>query len=137
MELAPVGVAVVEDPRGEAVRREDDVRRGAAELVGEDANESRVVVPALDHAELRPTGQSRLEQTPVARDRELRVVRREDEPDDPLRAACECLLRGGGDARSQCFIPVKTGSPSSASSAARVSSVMAFRGEPSSTPRRR
>ena len=37
----------------------------------------------------------------------------------------------------QCFIPVKTGIPSSTSSAARVSSVIAFSGFESSIPRRR
>jgi hypothetical protein len=37
----------------------------------------------------------------------------------------------------QCFIPVNTGMPSAASRAARVSSVIAFNGDPSSIPRRR
>ena len=138
VELALVRVAVVEDPRGEAVRREDDVRRRAAELVGEDATKPGVVVPALDDAQLararpapaRADAGSPRSRAPssAARGRARRSVARRRRVPAPRRRRC---------AESQCFIPVKTGRPSSASSAARVSSVIAFSGEPSSTPRRR
>ena len=48
----------------------------------------------------------------------------------PARAAAASAMRG-----AQCFMPVNTGmSPSSRSSAARVASVIAFSGEPSSIP---
>ena len=65
-------------------------------------------------------------------------MRREDEADDRVgarpraRASAASAIRG-----VQCFIPVKTGSPSSPSSAARVASVIAFSGFASSIPSRR
>ena len=47
-QLVLVGVALVEDARGERVRREDDVSVRAADAVGEERDEARVVVPAVD-----------------------------------------------------------------------------------------
>ena len=58
-QLVLVRVALVEDARGEAVRGEDDVRVGAADAVGEELDEARLVVPALDEAELGAAGERR------------------------------------------------------------------------------
>ena len=64
-------------------------------------------------------------------------MRREDEADDRRRAGLERALTASAIRGVQCFMPVNTGMPSSRSSEARVSSVIAFSGEPSSIPRRR
>ena len=62
-------------------------------------------------------------------------MRREHEPDDCRRLPAASAASAASAMRGvQCFIPVKTGSPSSASSAARVCSVIALSGEESSIP---
>ena len=123
---------------GQRVRREDDVRVRAADLVGEQLDEAGLVVPAVDEAQLGAVVERLLELVAIALDRERGVVRREHEADDrvarlPASAASAASAMRGG----QCFMPVKTGSPSSASSAARVCSVIAFSGDESSIPSRR
>src|SRR2546423_15295485 len=54
-QLVAVRVAGGEDPRGQGVRREDDVRIRAADAVGKQLDEARLVVPALDEAQLGPS----------------------------------------------------------------------------------
>ena len=137
-ELVLVRVALGEDPLGEAVRGEDDVRVGAAHAVREQLDEAGLVVPALDEAQLGAAGERLLDLVAVARDRErassaarARARRSSSAPAASARSAASAI-RG-----VQCFIPVKTGSPSSASSAARVSSVIAFSGLERSIPSRR
>ena len=78
---------------------EDDVGVGDSNAVGEERDESGVGAPALDKAGLGAPGHRSLEELLVARDRQGRPVRREDEPDDDLGAAVECALDGVGDAR--------------------------------------
>ena len=133
------GSPVVEDPRGQRVRGEDDVCVGSADAVGEQLDEAGLVVPAVDEGAAR-----RGRRAPA---RAGRGSRRSRAPSSAARArarrSCPRRRRRAASAASamrgvQCFMPVKTGtSPSSASSAARVSSVIAFSGEPSSMPRRR
>ena len=93
--LSLVGIAELGDPRGQRVRREDGVRVGAADAVGEQLDEARLVVPALDEAQLRAAGQRAFELLAVTRDRERRVVRSEDEADD---------LAGAGGQRGLCRV---------------------------------
>ena len=52
-QLVAVRVAGGDDPRGQRVRREDDVRVGAAHARREELDEARLVVPALDEVERR------------------------------------------------------------------------------------
>ena len=123
---------------GQRVRREDDVRVGAADALGEELDEAGLVVPALDEVELRAAGERRLELRPVARDRHRRVVRREDEPDDLVGASGERRVDRVGDrAASSASSRSRPAVPSSRSSAARVSSVIALSGDESSIPSRR
>ena len=77
----------------------------AAHAVGEQLDEARLVVPALDERELGAARERLLELVAVALDRERRVVRREHEPDDALGAAGERRLRGVGDARRPVLHP--------------------------------
>ncbi len=56
-QLVAIRVAGLEDPRGQRVRGEDDVRVGAADPVGEQLDEAGLVVPALDEVELRAAGE--------------------------------------------------------------------------------
>ena len=77
-----VRIAFGEDARGQRVRREHDVVSGAAHARGEHVDERLEVVPALDEAELRAVAQRFLELRAIAGDRQARVVRRENEPDD-------------------------------------------------------
>ena len=88
-QLVAVGIALGEDPRGQRVRREDDVAVRAPDPVGEEGDEAGVVVPALDELEPRTAGEAPLELVAVAGDRELRVVRREHQADDRVGAACD------------------------------------------------
>ena len=99
-QLVPVRVALVEDPRGKAVRGEDHVRVRSADPVGEHVQVRLVVVPALDEPELGAACEALLEPLAVAVDRERRVVRREDEADDRVRAARERLLGRLRDSRA-------------------------------------
>ena len=95
---------------------------------GEELDEPARGVPALDEAQLGAAGERALELLAVAGDREARVVRRENEADDDVRARRSAASAASAMRGVQCFIPVKTGKPSSRSSAARVSSVIAFSG---------
>ena len=104
-QLVAVRIARVDDPRRQRVRREDDMRVGAANPVGEQLDEAGLVVPAVDEAQLGAAGERTLELLAVARDRQRRVVRREHEPDD--------LLRSRGDRSSP---PPRRSAASSASS---------------------
>jgi hypothetical protein len=74
-QLVAVRVAVGEDPGRQRVRREDDVRVGAADAVGEQLDEPALVVPALDERDCRAARDRILELRAVARDREAAVVR--------------------------------------------------------------
>ena len=56
-----VRIAFGEDPLGQAVRREDDVRVGSAHAVGEEREIRLVGVPALDEAKLRAVAEGRFE----------------------------------------------------------------------------
>jgi len=98
-QLVLVGVALGKDTLREAVRREDYVGVGASDPVGEDVDEGPVVVPALDHDELGPVADGLGDAVAVAADRDARVVRCEDEPDDPLCPFAERLVGGLCDAR--------------------------------------
>ena len=51
-QLVAVRIARLEDSRRQRVRREDDVRVGAADAIGEQLHEAGLVVPALDEAQL-------------------------------------------------------------------------------------
>ena len=135
-QLVLVRIARFEDPRGQRVGGEDDVCVGSADAVRQQLDEAGLVVPAVDEGELGAAVESALELAAVAGDRHRRVVRREHEPDDRLGAGGRPPRpRPRRCAASSASCPVKTGtSPSSASSAARVSSVIAFSGEPSSMP---
>ena len=110
-QLVAVGVAGVEDPRRQRVRREDDVRAGAAHAVGEQLDEARLVVPALDEAQLRAAVERTLELLAVARDRERGVVRREHEA--AICSAPEETRRLGSirDARRPVLHPREDGQP--------------------------
>src|SRR5262245_16395494 len=98
-ELVAVRVAHFEDPRRKAMRSEDDVRAGPAHAVGEDVHIRLVHVPALDEAQPDAPVERVLEPLAVAVDRELRVVRREDEPDDQVGAALDGAVDRLGDSR--------------------------------------
>ncbi len=104
---------------------------------GEQVDEAGLVVPALDEGELGAAGEGLLELLAVAGDRETRVVGREHEPGDASAPGASAASAASAIRGVQCFIPVKTGRPSSASSAARVCSVIAFSGFESSIPSRR
>ena len=123
-QLVAVGISLREDPRRQRVRREDHVRIGAANPVGEERDEARVVVPALDERARRPPPERPLELLAVARDRQRRVVRGEYEPHDrasaPLPAAD---LAASSMCGAQCFMPVKTGRPVTSARLRRVSSI--------------
>ena len=119
------------------MRGEDDVRRGAADAVGEKRDEALLRVPVVDEGERCPPDESALQLLLVARDREPGVVRREHEPDDELGARRERRAAASEMRGVQCFMPVKTGRSSSSSSEARVASVIAFNGLDSSIPSRR
>src|SRR5438067_9752506 len=67
------------------------MRVGAADTIGKQLDEAGLVVPTLDEAELPAAAERTLELLAVARDRERRVVRGEDEADD--------LLGSGGNRR--------------------------------------
>jgi hypothetical protein len=62
-------------------------------------------VPALDEDELGAPGERLVELLAVAPDREPRVVRGEDEPDDALRACRDRGGRGVGDPRRPVLHP--------------------------------
>ena len=81
------------------MRREHDVRVGAADAVREQLDEAGLEVPAVDEAELRAGGERLLELVAVALDRERGVVRREHKADDAVGAVCHRGVGGLGDAR--------------------------------------
>ena len=110
-ELILVRVALVEDPCGQGVRGEHDVSLGAADSRCEELDEPFVVVPALDEDELGAPGEHLLELRAVAGDREPRVVRREDQPDDSAGACGQGLLGSVGDPRRPVFHPGEDGEP--------------------------
>ncbi len=99
-ELLVVRIALVEDARRQGVRREHDVRIGAAHTRCEEVDERLAGVPALDEAQLGTAGERGLELLAVAGDRQARVVRREDEADDDVRAGCRRCVGRVRDARS-------------------------------------
>ena len=68
-QLVLVRVARLEDARRQRVRREDDVRVRAAHALGEEVDEARLVVPALDERELGAAAERVFELLPVAGDR--------------------------------------------------------------------
>ncbi len=108
-ELVLVGIALVENPRRQAVRREDDVPVEAAHPLGEHVEVRLVRSPALDEAQLGPARERRLQALPVAVDRQLRVVRRQHEADDRLRAAGQRLLDRVRDPRLPVLHPHEHG----------------------------
>ncbi len=108
-ELVLIGIALVEDAGGEAVRREDDVRLRAADAPGQESDEPRVVVPALDEGDLRTARDGLLELLPVAADRQARVVGREHEPGDARRPARERSLGRLGDPGCPVLHPCEDG----------------------------
>ncbi len=81
------------------MRGEDDVCLGPAHPVGEEVDEPRLGPPALDERELRAVAERRFDLAPIARDRERRVVRREDEADDGRRTGLECSRHRLGNPR--------------------------------------
>ena len=119
------GSPVVEDPRGQAVRREDDVRRPCRARGRRGRRERLVVVPALDEAELGAAGERSLEPLAVAlrstgassaaRARGRRSARRR--PRAPARRPRRSAAASASSRR-------RTGMPSSRSSAARCASVI-------------
>ena len=130
-QLLAVGVAVGQDPLRQRVRREDDPGVGSADAGGDHVHEGRVVVPALDQHELGLAAvQRRLEPLAVLADRHAArsaaPARRRSaaSPRRRARASTASAIRG-----CQCFIPTKTGIPSSRSSAARCASVTSSSGE--------
>ncbi len=98
-ELILVGIPPVEDPRGQRVRGEDDMGLGAADAVCEQLDETRLLVPALDEAQLPATAERPLELLAIAGDRERGVVRSEHEPDDLLGSGLESRICGVRDSR--------------------------------------
>ena len=115
---------------GQRVRGEDDVRVGAADAVGEQVDEAR--------ARRASSRRRRARRGRRAPPRAARGSRRSTAPSSAGRARGRRSVRRRRRARAstasairgvQCFMPVKTGTPSSRSSAARVSSVIAFSGE--------
>src|SRR5204863_736575 len=62
-------------------------------------------MPALDEAQISAARERTLELLPVARNRERRVVRRENEPDDFLGARGKCRLRRIRDPRGPMLHP--------------------------------
>src|SRR5215211_2750795 len=81
------------------------MRVGAAHAGGQHVEKGVVVVPALDEDQLRATRQRLLQARPVTRDRKPRVVRRENEPDDPLGPCGEGRLHRLGDPGSPVLHP--------------------------------
>ncbi len=98
-QLLLVRIAELEDSGGQRVRREHDVRVGAANLRREELDEAGLVVPAVDEAQLGASVERALELLAIALNRERRVVRREDEADDRFGAARERRFRSVADAR--------------------------------------
>ena len=137
-----------------AAPRTDRLRRGSApagcarvkttcalvpaHAIGPELDQARLVVPALDERELGAAGERR--PPAAAGSRRSRAAssagraraRRSGSAPAASAASAASAIRG-----RQCFIPVKTGRPSSASSAARVCSVISFSGFESSIPSRR
>ena len=70
-----------------------------------------MVVPALDHVELRAAVESRLEPISVATDRDPRVVGREHESNDLCRSTCEGLGNGVCNPRLPVLHPDEDGNP--------------------------
>ena len=104
-QLVAVRIARVEDPRGQRVRREDDMGVRSANAAGEELDEPRLVVPAVDERELGAARERLLQLVAVALDRHRRVVRGQHEPGDDLRAAGERRLGGIGDPRRPVLHP--------------------------------
>ena len=96
------------------MRGEDDVSIRVADAVGEEGDQPGIVVPALDEDHACAACDGFVEQAPVAGDREPAVVGREHEADESRRAAASAASTASAIRGAQCFIPVKTGSPSSA-----------------------
>ena len=107
------GSPSLEDARRQAVRGEDDVRVGAADAVGEELDEARLVVPALDEPRARRGPRAPSSSCcAVAGDREPRVVRREHEADDACPRRPRARARPPRrSAASSASCPVKTGQP--------------------------
>ncbi len=87
------------------MRGEDDVCVGSAHAVGEQVDEARLVVPALDERQLGAAAERRLELLAVALDRQGGIVRREDEADDHSRVRRERRFRGIRDPRRPVLHP--------------------------------
>src|SRR5437870_12994443 len=85
------------------------MRISAADAVGEEVHQARVVVPTLHEAELRGSRERLLDLLPAAGDREARVVRGEDEADDDVRAALERALHRLRDPRRPVLHPGEHG----------------------------
>ena len=79
------------------MRGEDHVAVEALDAPRENLDERLVVVPALDEDELCAVLQRVLEPLPIAGDRQPRVVRGEDEANDPLGSAGQRRLDRLGD----------------------------------------
>ena len=133
-QLVAVRVARVDDPRGQRVGREDDVRLAVPgdrpDAARERVDEARLGAPAADEARLGTRRRPRRRRAPrTSRSTSWRSAararaRRGDRAPSASASSTAVAMRG-----SQCRMPVRTGSPSSASSAARVASVTAFSGE--------
>jgi hypothetical protein len=108
-ELIPVGVALVEDSRGKAVRGEDDMSVGPSHSVGEHRDVGLVRMPALDEAQLGAAGETFLEPLVVAIYREPRVVGREHDPDDGVGAATHRPIGRFRDPRAPVLHPDEHG----------------------------
>ena len=110
-EAVLVRVALVEDARGQRVRREDDVRSRAAEAVRQSSTSAGSSCQLSTKSELRAVGERLLQLRAVAADRQPRVVRREHEPDDRLGPAGERGLGRVRDARRPVLHPGEHGQP--------------------------
>ena len=73
------------------------MRVGAPHALRQEVDEARFVVPAVDESELRLARKRGFELVPVAADRQVGVVRGEDESDNRVGASCQCASPCIGD----------------------------------------
>ena len=134
----PRRVAVAEDSAGRLCAVKTTCASVPRTRSARSVDEPGLVVPALDERELRAAGERLLDSAGSPRSRAASSAARARGRRPSSAPAASARARPPRRcAASSASCPVNTGTPSSRSSAARVSSVIAFSGEPSSIPSRR